>query len=287
MQGVVLCAPSRIYFDHPGGRFSYSSMVDYFHRVGIGAIDMSFESLSRLDPESRAVLYATATRAKEKGIIIPLCHLSFYMPDHSDAALMEKYQKVLFEGVDAAAIMGIPLAVAHPIALYSSESSYGDWIRANLAFLMPLVEYAKGKGVRILIENMASEREADGDHLYGSCALNISSLADKLGVGVCWDVGHAHISGLCQSEQILKLGDRLEVIHAHDNFGERDLHLLPFDGDVDWDDVALGICKSGFSGILDIEVTAWALEGTASVRENFGRRIVMRARQLMALAELI
>ena len=35
MQKVILCAPSRMYFDHPKGRFSYSSAVDYFDRSGL------------------------------------------------------------------------------------------------------------------------------------------------------------------------------------------------------------------------------------------------------------
>ncbi len=287
MQKVTLCAPSRIYYDHPGGRFSYSSMVDYFDRIGFGAIDMSFESLSRLDDGTRAVLYAAARRAKEKKIELPVCHLSFYMPDPQNPDLMAKYQKELFCGIEAAALMGIERAVTHPIALYSRSVSYGDWVRANIAFLTPVLEYARGKGVRILIENMPSEREAADNHLYGSCALNISSLAEKLGAGICWDVGHANISGFKQSEQMEILKGRLEVLHIHDNDGERDTHLLPFDGNVDWEDVAFGLRCCDFSGILDIEVTAWALDGDARVRDDFGRKIMMRARRFMELAGLI
>ena len=105
MQKITLCAPSRIYGDHPAGRFSHSSMVDYFERVGIGAIDMSFETLTQLDDGTRAVLYAAARRAKDKNISIPVCHLSFYMPDPRDASLMEKYRLDLLYGLDAAALL--------------------------------------------------------------------------------------------------------------------------------------------------------------------------------------
>ena len=287
VQKVTLCVPSRIYFDHPAGRFSYSSMVDYFDKIGIGSIDMSFEHIKILDSGTRAVLYAAARRAKEKKIGLPVCHLSFYMPDPRNAEKMTEYQKELFSGIDAAALMGISRAVVHPIAIYQKEIRYGDWVRANMAFLTPVVEYARGKGVRILIENMKSDREAPDNHFYGSCALNISSLAEKLGAGVCWDVGHAHISGFKQSEQLEILKGKLEVLHIHDNDGLRDAHLPPFDGNVDWEDVAFGLRCCGFSGILDIEVTAWALDGDARVREDFGRKVLGRARRFMELADLI
>ncbi len=287
MRKITLCAPSRVYYEHPRGKFSHSAMVDYFDKIGIRAIDMSFESLDFSDSSIRSVLYAAARRAKEKSISLPLCHLSFYMPDPKNSALMSEFQNELMRGIDMAALMGIERAVTHPIALYSKEVSYGDWVRANIAFLSPVVEYAREKGVRILIENMPSEKEAPDNHLYGSCALNVSSLADKLSCGVCWDTGHANISGYKQSEQLATIGERLEALHIHDNDGLRDAHLLPFDGKVDWEDVATGLRCCNKPLIVDVEVTAWALDGDSKTREDFGQLILNRARRFMNLADLI
>ena len=289
MRKITLCAPSRIYFDSPTGRFPHTAMVDYFSEVGIGAIDMSFECLESLGEGYQSVLYSSARRAREKGITIPACHLSFYMPDPHNEELMAKYSRELMRGIDAAALMEIPLAVAHPIALYSKESSYGDWVRANLKFLTPIVEYAKGKGVKICIENMPSEKEAPDNHLYGSCALNISKLAEKLGAGICYDIGHANVSGYKISEHLEFLKGRIDILHIHDNMGkgQKDAHMLPFDGTVDWDDVAEGIKRADFGGVLDVEVTAWALSSDRRTRLDFGGKILMRAHRIIAAAELI
>ena len=289
MRKITLCAPSRIYFDSPSGRFSQTAMVDYFAEVGIGAIDMSFESLDTLHDDYKSVHYGVARRAREKGIEIPACHLSFYMPDPKNEELMAKYSRELLKQVDVAAMMGIPLAVAHPIAFYSKDSSYGDWVRANIKFLSPIVEYARGKEVKICIENMPSEKEAPDNHLYGSCALNISKLAEKLGAGICYDVGHANVSGYKISEQLEFLKGKIDILHIHDNMGksEKDAHMLPFDGNVDWDDVARGIELADFGGVLDVEVTAWALPADKQTRLDFGGKILMRARRLMMAAELI
>ena len=251
MGRIKICAPSRIYEDHPGGRFSYTAMVDHFAKVGFSAIDMSFESLNRLDDSKNAVLYAAAKRAKAKNIELPLCHLSFYMPNPRDAALMAKYSLELKSNIDAAALMGIPLAVIHPIAWYSSEVKYGDWVRANMAFLSPL--------------------------------------AEKLGVGICWDVGHANISGYKQSEQLQILKGKLDVLHIHDNSGkgQKDAHLLPFEGTVDWEDVAFGMRCCDFRGILDVEVTAWALPGDEKTRLEFSGKALSSAKRLLYLSDQI
>ena len=288
MKKIILCAPSRIYEDYPCGRFSYTAMVDYFEKTGIGAIDMSFEKLNYLDDSYHSVLYSVLKKAKEKNIQIPACHLSFYMPSPDNELLMEQYSKTLKCGIDAAAFMGIKLAVVHPIALYSSKVKYGDWVRANMNFLSPIVEYAKGQGVKICIENMPSDakKEVVGDHLYGSCAINISSLAEKLGVGICFDVGHANISGYKISEQMEILKNKIDILHIHDNDGVKDEHLVPFEGSIDWSDVAEGIKASDFSGVLDVEVTAWALSGKASVRADFGKRILSSAEKLMNMSGL-
>lgn len=289
MGKIKICAPSRIYEDHPGGKFSYTAMVDFFEKAGLPAIDMSFESLSRLDDSKNAVLYAAAKRAREKNIEMPVCHLSFYMPSPRDALLMAKYSLELRSNIDMAALMNIPLAVIHPIAWYSSEVKYGDWVRANMAFLSPLVEYARAKGIKLCIENMPSDREAPENHLYGSCALNISSLAEKLGAGICWDTGHANISGYRQSEQMQILKGKIDVLHVHDNGGKgtKDSHMLPFDGNVDWEDVAFGMRCSGFEGILDVEVTAWALSGDDRTRRELGGNVLRRAQRLISMAEQI
>jgi sugar phosphate isomerase/epimerase len=60
-------------------------------------------------------------------------------------------------------------------------------------------------------------------------------------------------------------GDRLFATHLNDNLGisredgeifwTDDLHLLPFDGIADWDNIAARLDKWGYSGILTFELT--------------------------------
>ena len=117
--------------------------------------------------------------------------------------------------------------------------------------------------------------------------LKQDELAEKLGIGICWDVGHANVSGYKQSEQMQILKGKIDVLHIHDNGGkgQKDAHQLPFDGTVDWEDVAFGMRCSDFSGILDVEVTAWALPGDDKTRMTFGGNLLGRAKKLLNMAE--
>jgi len=47
-------------------------------------------------------------------------------------------------------------------------------------------------------------------------------------------VGHAHIEGgIAAAFEAMR--ERLVTTHIHDNHGDEDEHLLPFEGTIDWD----------------------------------------------------
>jgi len=61
----------------------------------------------------------------------------------------------------------------------------------------------------------------------------ILELAHLDNIGVCLDLGHAHMTVGVQ-EAITTLGKRIAEVHVHDNHGFRDEHLWPGDGTIDW-----------------------------------------------------
>lgn len=241
------------------GRFSVASMVDFISETGFDGIDVSLESIvsyGDYDDSWRSVYYNLASRAAALGLILPVCHLPFIMPDPDDAIAMKRFSASVRQGIDAAGFMNIKEAVIHPIVRHSSRCGYDEWVRRNMEFLSPLCERAAIKGISLAIENMAgipyrdgSGNPVKGDIAYGSRAEDVCLLADKLHTGICWDFGHANLTGLCQSAELSVVGDRLSVLHIHDNDGVHDLHLPPLSdgGNVDWDDAAEGLRAIGFT----------------------------------------
>jgi sugar phosphate isomerase/epimerase len=72
-------------------------------------------------------------------------------------------------------------------------------------------------------------------------------------VGICMDVGHAHMLG--------DLGDAIEccsghilTTHLHDNRRRSDDHLSPWEGNIDWPATLMELQKVGYDGALMFEV---------------------------------
>lgn len=71
--------------------------------------------------------------------------------------------------------------------------------------------------------------------------------------GECYDCGHeaCHTEG----ERFLpKIGNRLLCTHIHDNDKKTDLHLIPFDGQIDFARIADELRACNYSGNLTLEL---------------------------------
>lgn len=79
--------------------------------------------------------------------------------------------------------------------------------------------------------------------------------------GFCLDVGHANLLGKNMYQSLLTLGDRLKILHIHDNDGVSDLHTMPFtferswnESSTDWEGFLCGLKEIGYRGVLNFEV---------------------------------
>jgi sugar phosphate isomerase/epimerase len=87
--------------------------------------------------------------------------------------------------------------------------------------------FARPLGVSILVENIPNEMSTPE-----KLAEFIRTLRQE-DVGVCFDFGHAHImSSVPQAFDVLKA--HIRSTHVHDNKRDRDAHLWPGDGNIDW-----------------------------------------------------
>ena len=87
--------------------------------------------------------------------------------------------------------------------------------------------FAKPLGVRILLENIPNELSTP-DRL-----VEMIRGAHFDDVGVCFDFGHAHMEGgVSQAFEILR--GHICSTHVHDNDKNKDSHLWPGQGTIDW-----------------------------------------------------
>jgi len=150
--------------------------------------------------------------------------------------------------MDTAADMDGRIVVIHLIQPYGIP--HGDtrnrMIEQGLKSIRALSEYAVEKGVKVALEN---GQKLDYDEVLEHCLSEFSH--DP--IGFCYDSGHENVQGTC-FKILEKFGHRLLSVHLHDNLGS-DTHVLPYEGNIDWDQFRKIFHNLGYSGNLLLEVS--------------------------------
>ena len=296
---VRITVPTRYYaYASNGSKYSLSATADFLADAGFDGVDLS---LDELEPDGddilRSVLYSFGNRAAARGLTIPMCHLPFFMPSPDDGAAMTRFSREIQAGLRMAAMLKIPDAVIHPIVRHESRRCRVLWLSENMHFLMPIRERAGKLGITLCMENMTGKPYAThpSEAVFGSTAADILDLAERLDAMVCWDFGHANITGLCQSVELEKLRGRVRCLHIHDNDGVQDNHRIPFEcpastplgGCVDWEDAAEGLRLCDFlttsNRCINLELKSSDLPADRSVRLSHAARAVYAAKKLANL----
>ena len=133
--------------------------------------------------------------------------------------------------------------------------------------------FAKQRGVTIALENTPGEMASPA---------NLKSFLEQtrlMNVKLCFDTGHAHLEGGVVAG-LETIRDLVVTTHVHDNRGERDDHLLPYEGTIDWN-VALPALPNDVpfvfelkepaaaAGSNDLQAFAGILQGLRTVFDKF------------------
>jgi sugar phosphate isomerase/epimerase len=107
------------------------------------------------------------------------------------------------------------------------ESASGQKMEAAMTSLEHLRAFAKPLGVQVVVENIPNELSTPEG------LVELLRTARFTDIGVCFDVGHAHMApGITHAFETLK--DLIRTTHVHDNDQQRDAHLWPGKGTIDW-----------------------------------------------------
>ena len=216
--------------------------------------------------------------AKAAQISIHQMHMPYpiYVPKGSREINDYLRKEVAPKSLGVCRFFGCNYMVVHEakLAYYlGSEEAQWKWNEEFLGFLAPM---AKEMGITLCVENLY---EAMGGHLVEGPCCNARKAAERIDrfnekyqaevLGFCFDTGHANIVGLDMESFLAVLGERLKVLHIHDNDGVSDLHQVPFTftrtrenrPSTDWEGFIRGLKRIGFDRVLSFE--------TAPVLDSF------------------
>ncbi len=129
-----------------------------------------------------------------------------------------------------------------------------------------LVVFAKQRGVTIALENTPGELGSPASLEQFIRETHLRELR------LCFDIGHAHIeAGVEPSFEIMR--ERVATTHLHDNHGEKDEHLLPYEGTIDWDAAlrAFSAAPEPLPLVLELKEQAGGAPALDEIRAVFDR----------------
>jgi sugar phosphate isomerase/epimerase len=150
---------------------------------------------------------------------------------------------------------------------------------AAFSSLEHLILHARHLGVTICVENTTSEM---GEPAYLRSFVNET----RLGLKVNFDIGHAHLADGPEGERIGKSFEPVRELvvsaHIHDNHGDKDEHLPPYEGSIDWS-TALPVLRSG--NVKDLPLTLELKEKTGHDAPSLAEQLSAAAKSLDRIQE--
>ncbi|MEO6982554.1 MAG: sugar phosphate isomerase/epimerase family protein [Edaphobacter sp.] len=253
---------------HPG-------LLDALHKGGAHAIEL-FAARHHFDYTDRSIVRDIASWFRSNNVAATL-HQPLYADAHWSrhvAPTLNLIDPEKSRRIDAMDEVKRALESAEQIPITAAVLHLGlkdePWntraLENSLTAIEHLKAFAHPLGVRILLENLQNEVTTP-EHL-----LEILRVGHFDRVGICLDVGHAHLAapennkGIDAAFELLK--SRIAQLHLHDNQGQKDDHLWPNSesvtdrGTIDWKNVArhMATLPATIPAILEI---AHDLEETA------------------------
>jgi sugar phosphate isomerase/epimerase len=129
----------------------------------------------------------------------------------------------------------------------SDEADDPRKFEAALSSIEHLRAFARPLGVSLLVENIPNDFSTPERLMELLKSLHYPDL------GICFDTGHAHLmSSVHQAFGVLE--QRILSTHIHDNNGDRDTHLWPGQGTIDWNQTMQSLRSASKAPALLMEI---------------------------------
>lgn len=262
---------------YPQLKFGEEKALEMAAIAGADGVDFDTSS-SRYDykradsvyalPDEQLIACAESIRKKAEslGLSVFQTHgrIKGFCGDEKDADVLENARRdILF-----AKALGAPVCVIHGVSTYFlGNGKDPHWLHdLNFDMFNRILVYAKEYGIKVATETFGDADNGHACDFFGSCREFIPNFDRIAAEGdnakyltACMDVGHTNMAMRFYENPtpgafIRRLGDRLGILHLHDNDGISDQHNIPKTGSVDWNDVLCALDEVGYRGPYNLEL---------------------------------
>lgn len=182
---------------------------------------------------------ANARMARRLGLEISYVHLPYGDANSLWTEQGDVFERQILDGLNDCAALEIPTAVLH----VTRRHNLPPVCEIGLHRLQRIVEHAERLGVELALENLQSPEYMD----------YLLERIPSPKLGFCFDSGHWNFF-TPERDYLTQYGGRLMTVHLHDNYGDADAHMLPYDGKIHWDQVGASLGATSYRGPVLLEV---------------------------------
>ncbi len=128
-----------------------------------------------------------------------------------------------------------------------------------------LATAARPLGVTVAVELIPNELSKAATLVHF-----VEEVLDAGAAAICLDLGHARLEGDV-ADAVEAVSGHIALVHAHDNRGRQDEHLVPFDGAIDWPSALTALQKVGYDGTVVLEISPQGSTKDTLVRAKAAR----------------
>jgi sugar phosphate isomerase/epimerase len=254
------------------GKRLHPGLLETLKRGGAQAVEV-FAARGHFDYHERDHVRELASWFKSEGVEFHSMHSPIYMSNDFRSGsqplnIVDPEKRFRIEAMDEIK-RAIEVAEHAPFRFLvqhigqSNEFEDDRKFDSALSSIEHLRAFARPLGVTLLVENTPNDLSTPEKLRDLLKALRYPDL------GVCFDTGHAHLESSVQRGFDV-LADRIQSTHVHDNQRDRDSHLWPGAGTIDWDQTMDSLRSAAHAPALLLEIEGGeGVDVSAKIAEAF------------------
>ena len=263
---MKLSTSTNLICERPDGKLlPLKETLNWIAQTDIHWVDMSFYEYSYeggifLSDQWKPWIEEAAETAARLGLAFWQSHAytyDFLDPRLSDAEI-EQREMLVERSMECCRILGAKVLVTHPSTARAAESIPLISAGKNRAYLERYAELVDKYGMSTAVENVFCY---PGESYRFFCdPAEILSFITELNdprIGICWDLEHGAIMKMDQPSVLRAFGKHLSALHVSDTVTDRYepfMHMLPFTGETDWEQIRKALIDIQYEGAYSFEV---------------------------------
>lgn len=199
-------------------------------------------------------------QVERHGMTVSQTHTAFPIDDKG-LTISDEMMLGLKRSIRATHLLGAKYMVFHPAKRPYNELA-NELFEFNVSVLKALLPTLEQYDVYLAVENLFGRddlsRPVPCNVSYPSQILRLIDAVGSDRVVVCLDTGHMLLCGGDCAAAVCEYGDKLRVLHVHDNDKIDDRHRIPMDGigeiEIDWQEFIKALKEVGFDGTFSLEL---------------------------------